>query len=117
MVISNIKSVYQTLGFAFLLLSMQVEAALPTPAAPSTGAPAGNWLNLIKGYSKDAGLVLGLVIATAAFLWIAWITIAKFNEARNGRAEWGEVGLTAVVAAGVMVFISYLLTEASTTIA
>jgi len=42
--------------------------------------------------------------------------MSKFNEARSGKAEWGEVGLTAVVAAGVMVFISYLLGEAATTI-
>jgi len=99
-----------------LTASFNVQAALPAPVAPSTGAPKGNWLNLIKGYSKDAGLVIGLVLATVAFLWIAWITIAKFNEARSGRAEWGEVGLTAIVAAGVMVFISYLLTEAAGTI-
>ena len=116
-VTSKIGSWYGMAALGLFALGLNVEAALPTPAAPSSGAPVGNWLNLIKGYSKDAGLVLGLVIATAAFLWIAWITIAKFNEARNGRAEWGEVGLTAVVAAGVMVFISYLLTEASTTIA
>ena len=89
-------------------------AALPTPIAPSTAA--GNWLELIKGYIKDGGLVLGLAIAVIAFLWISYITISKFNEARMGKAEWGEVGLTGVVAAGVMVFISYLLTEASTTI-
>jgi len=98
------------------IASFNVQAALPTPVAPSTGQPKGDWLSLIKGYSKDAGLVIGLVLATVAFLWIAWITIAKFNEARAGRAEWGEVGLTAIVAAGVMVFISYLLTEAANTI-
>lgn len=117
MAVSKITLVYRLVGGYLLLMGFKAQAALPTPTAPSTGAPAGNWLNLIKGYSKDAGLVLGLVIATAAFLWISWITVAKFNEARNGRAEWGEVGLTAVIAAGVMVFISYLLTEASTTIA
>jgi integrating conjugative element membrane protein (TIGR03745 family) len=116
MAISKFKSLTATAVTWLLLFSANGQAALPTPTAPSTGAPAGNWLNLIKGYAKDAGLVLGLVIATAAFLWIAWITIAKFNEARNGRAEWGEVGLTGIIAAGVMVFISYLLTEASTTI-
>jgi integrating conjugative element membrane protein (TIGR03745 family) len=92
------------------------QAALPTPIAPSTAPAAGNWLELIKGYIKDGGLVLGLAIAVIAFLWISYITISKFNEARMGKAEWGEVGLTGVVAAGVMVFISYLLTEASTTI-
>ena len=108
-IISLIVATYLTFG-------QVVYAALPTATAPSTSPAAGDWLELIKGYSKDAGLVIGLLIATVAFLWISWITMAKFNEARSGRAEWGEVGLTAVVAAGVMVFISYLLGEAATTI-
>ncbi len=97
-------------------LSFDLLAALPTPVAPSLGKPKGDWLTLIKGYIKDGGIVLGLAIAVVAFLWIAWITISKFNEARAGKAEWGEVGLTAVMAAGVMIFISFLLTEASTVI-
>lgn len=98
----------------FYMGSLQpVLAALPTQKAPSTSPAAGDWLALIEGYVKDAGLVVGLLLAVAIFLWIAWITISKFNEARAGRAEWGEVGLTAVIAAGVMVFTSYLLTEAS----
>jgi integrating conjugative element membrane protein (TIGR03745 family) len=104
------KSVLSALLFA---LSFDVLAVLPTPVAPSSAPAEGNWLELIKGYVKDSGLVLGLTIAVVAFLWIAWITISKFNEARAGRAEWGEVGLTAVMAAGVMIFISYLLTEAA----
>lgn len=101
---------------ALLLAGQTVEAALPVAVAPSNAPAAGNWLELIKGYAKDAGLVIGLILAVVAFLWIAWIAIAKFNEARAGRAEWGEVGLTAVVASGVMIFISYLLTEASNVI-
>jgi len=104
--------------FSALMMTMSFDllAALPTPVAPSLGKPKGDWLILIKGYIKDGGLVLGLAIAVVAFLWIAWITISKFNEARAGKAEWGEVGLTAVMAAGVMIFISFLLTEASTVI-
>jgi len=91
-------------------------AVLPQQVPPSTGAPAGNWLALIEGYIKDGGLTLGLAIAVIAFLWVSYVAIAKFNDARNGRAEWAEVGLTAVVAAGVLVFISFLLTEASNVI-
>ncbi len=105
-----------SLTLFYLSVSQTATAALPVQIAPSTAPAAGDWLALIEGYSKDAGLVLGLVLATVAFLWIAWITISKFNEARSGKAEWGEVGLTAIVSAGVMVFISYLLEEAATTI-
>jgi len=100
--------------YTFLsMLCFDVQAALPTPVNPSTGAPKGDWLTMIKGYVKDAGLVLGLTIAVVVFLWVSWIIISKFNEARAGRAEWGEVGLTAIVGTGVMIFVSFLLTEAS----
>lgn len=96
-----------------LLKSAAVLAALPTPVAPSTAPPSGDWLGLIKGYVKDGGLVMGLAVAVAAFVWAAWSAIAKFNEARNGRAEWGEVGLLSVVAGAILIFDSYLLGTAS----
>ena len=95
------------------LISMPALAALPTPTAPSTAPPSGDWLGLIKGYITDGGIVMGLAVAVAAFVWAAWAAIAKFNEARNGRAEWGEVGLLAVVAGGILIFDSYLLGQAA----
>ena len=115
-IIKRLRHHKAALSALLMTFSFDLLAALPTPVAPSLGKPAGDWLTLIKGYIKDGGLVLGLAIAVVAFLWIAWITISKFNEARAGKAEWGEVGLTAVMAAGVMIFISFLLTEASTVI-
>ena len=88
-------------------------AALPTPVAPSTAPAAGNWIELIKGYIKDGGLVLGLAIAVLGFLWVAYVGFAKFNEARQGKAEWAEVGVLGIVGAIVLIFASYLLTEAA----
>lgn len=95
------------------------QVALPNLTQPLSGLStpgSGYWLDIVKYYSKDVGLVLGFVFAMVAFLWIAWITMTQFNEARNGRAEWSEVGLTAVIAACVMAFIAYLLNEAASTI-
>ena len=74
---------------------------------------AGDWIALIKGYIKDGGLVLGLAIAVLGFLWIAYVGFAKINEARQGKAEWAEVGVLGVVGAIVLIFASYLLTEAA----
>ena len=42
------------------LCSYDLQAALPTPVAPSNAHTAGNWLELIKGYSKDAGFIPSL---------------------------------------------------------
>lgn len=88
-------------------------AVLPTPVAPSTAPAAGDWIGLIQGYIKDGGLVLGLAIAILGFLWVAYLAFAKFNEARQGKAEWAEVGVLGIVGAVVLIFASFLLTEAA----
>ena len=112
----TVKSVSKRLAAAGLLgmtAAQSVWAALPTPVAPSTAPAAGDWIALIKGYIKDGGLVLGLAIAVLGFLWIAYLGFAKFNEARQGKAEWAEVGVLGIVGAVVLIFASYLLTEAA----
>jgi integrating conjugative element membrane protein (TIGR03745 family) len=100
-------------GLLMLFVNQSVLAALPTPVPPSTAPAAGDWIGLIKGYIKDGGLVLGLAIAVLGFLWIAYLGFAKFNEARQGKAEWAEVGVLGIVGAIVLIFASYLLTEAA----
>ena len=106
---------WRQLCTAFLGLHhmQRAQADLPTPVAPSTAPSAGDWIGLIEGYIKDGGLVLGLAIAVLGFLWIAYLMFAKFNEARQGRAEWAEVGVLGIVGAIVLIFASYLLTEAA----
>lgn len=101
------------IGLAGTMVVQSALAALPTPIPPSTGAPAGDWIGLIKGYIKDGGLVLVLAIAVLGFLWVAYLAFAKFNEARQGKAEWAEVGVLGIVGAVVLIFASYLLTEAA----
>ncbi len=91
-------------------------AALPASVAPSTAPAAGNWLEYVKGYVKDGGLVLGLAISVIGLLWVSYMTIAKFNAARVGQAEWAEVGVLAIGGGGVLLFITFLLTQASTII-
>ncbi len=100
-------------GLLAMSAAQSVIAALPTPVAPSTAPPAGDWIALIKGYIKDGGLVLGLAIAVIGFLWVAYLGFAKFNEARQGKAEWAEVGVLGIVGAVVLIFASFLLTEAA----
>lgn len=113
MVMKNIKHAATVVGLLALSTSPSVWAALPTPVAPSTGPAAGDWIGLIQGYIKDGGLVLGLAIAVLGFLWVAYLGFAKFNEARQGKAEWAEVGVLGIVGAIVLIFASYLLTEAA----
>ena len=100
-------------GLLGLAANLPVWAALPTPVAPSTAPAAGDWIALISGYIKDGGLVLGLAIAVLGFLWVAYLAVAKFNDPRQGKAEWAEVGVLGIVGAVVLIFASYLLTEAA----
>ena len=105
------------LRYLFMTLAMAMavpgRADLPTPVPPSTNPGAGDWIGLIEGYIHDGGLVLGLAIAVLGFLWISYLAFAKFNEARQGKAEWAEVGVLGIVGAIVLIFASYLLTEAA----
>ncbi|HFD87941.1 MAG TPA: TIGR03745 family integrating conjugative element membrane protein, partial [Gammaproteobacteria bacterium] len=82
------KRIATAVGLLTVSTTQSVWAALPTPVAPSTAPAAGDWIALISGYIKDGGLVLGLAIAVLGFLWIAYLGFAKFNEARQGKAEW-----------------------------
>lgn len=110
---NTLRLIVTLLSAATLFGTELVSAALLTPVPPSTSPAAGNWIALIKGYIKDGGLVLGLAIAVMGFLWVAYLAFAKFNEARQGKAEWAEVGVLGIVGAVVLIFASYLLTEAS----
>ena len=101
------------MGLLALSCGQSAWAALPVPVAPSNAPASGDWIALIKGYIKDGGLVLGLAIAVLGFLWIAYLGFAKFNEARQGKAEWAEVGVLGIVGAIVLIFASYLLTQAA----
>ena len=101
------------IGLLAAIFHSPLWAALPTPVPPSTGPAAGDWIGLISGYIKDGGLVLGLAISVLGFLWVAYLAFAKFNEARQGKAEWAEVGVLGIVGAIVLIFASYLLTEAA----
>jgi integrating conjugative element membrane protein (TIGR03745 family) len=109
----TVKRIATTAGLLAVSATQPVWAVLPTPVPPSTAPAAGDWIGLIQGYIKDGGLVLGLAIAVIGFLWIAYLGFAKFNEARQGKAEWAEVGVLGIVGAVVLIFASFLLTEAA----
>jgi integrating conjugative element membrane protein (TIGR03745 family) len=116
MVMKTGKRKAAALGLLAMASVQSAWAALPTPVAPSTAPAAGDWIGLIQGYLKDGGLVLGLAIAVLGFVWVAYLGFAKFNEARQGKAEWAEVGVLGIVGAVVLIFASFLLTEAASVI-
>ena len=96
-----------------LLASTAARADLPTPVDPTSGAPNGNYLAFMQGWSGDAIDYIALVISGAGFLWVGWICSPKFNEARSSNdPDWGSVGLTAVIAGVLLAIVSFFLNEA-----
>jgi integrating conjugative element membrane protein (TIGR03745 family) len=99
--------------FWLWLVSIAAQAQLPAPVDPSSGAPNGNYLAFMQGWSGDAIDYIALVISGAGFLWIGWILLSKFNEARSSNdPDWGSVGLTAVIAGVLLAIVSFFLNEA-----
>jgi len=95
------------------LVSLTAQAQLPQPVDPSSGAANGNYLAFMQGWSGDAIDYIALVISGAGFLWVGWILLSKFNEARSSNdPDWGSVGLTAVIAGVLLAIVSFFLNEA-----
>lgn len=124
------KTVLISTGLLALCLSKALMAAMPTAVTKgSYSAGSGDWLALLTGY-LDSGtdpLAWGIVIMT--FIVVAVAVLAKFNEARRNpkppvglfgipgvKTEYAEVWLTAVVGAVILLFVIFIVTQATTVI-
>jgi integrating conjugative element membrane protein (TIGR03745 family) len=99
------------LAVSLLSMSFVASAALPTVTVPA-GATDGDWLSMIQQYIKNGGLLVGLFLSVSGFLWLGWNALADLNQVRNGRKEWGEIGMGTVAGAAIFLWVSYLLMKA-----
>lgn len=99
-------------GFA-MAAATSANAALPTTAAPTNAAAAGDYIGLLQGYAFDIGIVIGLVLGTIAFLAVAKNMIATYNEIGAGKKTWGDMGMQGGMGVLLLVFVVFLLTEAA----
>lgn len=106
-------AMWWVMAMPVLLAFQNARAQLPTPVDPSSGPTNGNYLSFMQGWTADAVDYVALAVSGAGFLWVAWILLSKFNEARQSNdPDWGSVGLTAVIAGALLAIVSFFLNEA-----
>lgn len=102
-----------TLGIALISLAGSAQAALPQTSNPSQQVSQGDYLGLIKGYGYDIGIIVGLFIATIAFIVVAKNVIGVYSEIGQGKKTWGDMGMHGAMGVLLLVFVVYLVTEAA----
>lgn len=111
--LSKLGSKVTALGAGLVFSGGQVFATLPTTAPPSRGSTSGNIIQLIQDYAYDIMLVVGLLLATMAFIMVVKNTVGAYGEIQDGKGTWGQLGMHGIAGALVIVFTVFLLTEAA----
>lgn len=96
------------LALSFGAMTTPAIAGLPPVDPPSNGG-GGGLMDQIKGYAQDGIVLIGLILAAVAFVYVAMAVVHTFAEVRDGKASWGKFGGIFVVGAILLVIVIWLL--------
>ena len=89
-------------------------AALPTVSNPDGVTASDNYIVWLQEWIEDIGIHAGSAVSMVLFVWAAWILFSKFNDARNSsNPDWGGVALVAIIAAILLVVVTFFLVESA----
>ena len=93
-----------------------VHAGLPDVADPQNAAAEGDYIGQIQGYAHDIIIMVCLVIGAIAFVTVATNMVATYKEIGAGKKTWGDMGAHGGMGVLLLVFVIFLITEASSII-
>lgn len=101
-------------GLSAVLLTFPVFADLPKLEDPTRGQGKG-FFETAKNYMYDAGILIGLVIASVALYVVASSAISTYREVTSpgGKKGWGEFALQVVIGIILIVAVIWLVTKAA----
>lgn len=123
----NIKKHAQSVSSTALKLSIAVAAfpamaALPTIAPPSQGGIGGaqvqdgDIIGAMGGYFKVGLIIMGLVIAAYAFIYIVIGGLRRWSEYANGKASFADLKEYIIAAVVLIAFILLLVGYSASTL-
>ncbi|MGI9449105.1 MAG: DUF2976 domain-containing protein [Geminicoccaceae bacterium] len=108
----NLKRPVQRLVATAVSTMIMARAAFAQVQIPDIAGDVGDQNDLIGTLNDLAieglGLAL-LLVGVLIFIVVGWAVIRKFYECVNGRAEWGEAGVTAAAGVAVLVLSGFIL--------
>jgi integrating conjugative element membrane protein (TIGR03745 family) len=104
--------VLPVIALAAASLPPAVQAQLPTIEDPSRGTGSGI-METLRNYGYDIVLLVALLVVAAMFVGVCYHAYSRYAEIHNGRATWGQFGLTVAISAILLVVGIWLLTEAT----
>lgn len=91
-------------------------AALPTVTQPTNAAGSGNYLGMIKAYSAETIVVIGLILAASVFVLVVKNAMTVYSEIGTGKKQWSDLAMHVTIGGILLVVAVYLLTESKNVI-